>query len=318
MRGIESGGGDEIRAAGGVLWRAKDEFARSVEVAVVHRQRYDDWSLPKGKLDPGEHPLGTAVREIAEETGFTASAGYLLPSARYRVPGDSSYADAGADKIVDYWAMRATGGAFEPNHEVDQLRWLPIDEATELVSYPHDREVLTAFERIGPPTATVLLVRHAKAGQRSEWTGPDADRPLESAGREQAEHLANTLPGFQPTRVLSAIKVRCVETVRPLADRLGLTLENDDDFSEEHHAAQPTRMAKRIRRLAANGAATNGTATVVSSQGGAIPESVALLAAEDSIALDAVPAKKASVWALSFSGRRLIAADYFRSLAPFA
>jgi 8-oxo-(d)GTP phosphatase len=127
-----------IRAAGGVLWRAADD---DVHVAVVHRPRYDDWTLPKGKLGPGEDEQGAAVREILEETGATVDVGPDLGYVDYVVSKDGYT----RPKTVRYWALRWTGGDFTPNEEVDQLRWLPVVEAAQLLTHARDRQVLTRF-----------------------------------------------------------------------------------------------------------------------------------------------------------------------------
>ena len=120
---------DEVRAAGGVV-------VRDGAVAVVHRPRYDDWSLPKGKLDPGESWEAAAVREVEEETGVRARIVAELESARYR---DRK----GRPKTVRWYRMDVLdAGAFEPDAEVDELRWLAPAEALELVSYDHDRALL--------------------------------------------------------------------------------------------------------------------------------------------------------------------------------
>jgi 8-oxo-dGTP pyrophosphatase MutT (NUDIX family) len=131
---------DLVRAAGCVVWRRGPSGQR--EVLLVHRPRYDDWSLPKGKLDPGESDLECARREVLEETGLTGTIGPELRSTRYQ---DRK----GRPKLVRYWAMQPTGGRFEPNDEVDEVRWLGPDEAGSLMSYDHDRDVLASFlERV--------------------------------------------------------------------------------------------------------------------------------------------------------------------------
>ena len=122
----------DVLAAGAVLWRS-DGDSSDPEVAVIHRPRYDDWSLPKGKVDPGETEPVTAVREVHEETGHRAHLGRRLASVSYPV-------EQGI-KRVRYWAARSVGGEFTPNSEVDELKWLPVAAAMKQLGYPHDRKV---------------------------------------------------------------------------------------------------------------------------------------------------------------------------------
>jgi 8-oxo-dGTP pyrophosphatase MutT (NUDIX family) len=131
---------DTVRAAGGVVWRRSADGR--VLVLVVHRPRYDDWSLPKGKADAGESDADCARREVWEETGLTCVLGPELPSTSYRD-------NKGRDKVVRYWAMEPVGGSFTPNSEIDEVRWLPVEDALPLLSYGHDRPVVEAFS---PPS----------------------------------------------------------------------------------------------------------------------------------------------------------------------
>jgi 8-oxo-dGTP diphosphatase len=125
-----------VQAAGGVVFRpARDH---DVEVLLVHRPRYDDWTLPKGKLEPGETHEQAAVREVAEETGLRCELGRELPSTSY-------HDRKGRPKTVRYWAMRPLDGGFRPHGEVDEIRWLTVEAAKELLSHGHDHEVLRAF-----------------------------------------------------------------------------------------------------------------------------------------------------------------------------
>jgi 8-oxo-dGTP diphosphatase len=125
-----------VRAAGGVVVR---EVRGAIEIAIVHRPRYDDWSLPKGKLLDGESFEEGAEREVTEETGLQVRRGEELPPVRYRDR-------RGRPKIVRYWLMTCTGGAFSPNDEVDVLRWVSPRQAARLLSYPHDRALVVALE----------------------------------------------------------------------------------------------------------------------------------------------------------------------------
>lgn len=128
--------GDRVHAAGAVLWR---RAGNEIEVALVHRPKYDDWTFPKGKLDPGETHEQAAMREVHEETACRGALGPALASV--------AYVDAkGRPKTVRYWAMKLDREErFEPNHEIDEVRWLRLDETRETLSYDHDRELLESF-----------------------------------------------------------------------------------------------------------------------------------------------------------------------------
>jgi 8-oxo-dGTP pyrophosphatase MutT (NUDIX family) len=125
---------DVVRAAGGLVLRPAADGS-GMEIALVHRPKYDDWTFPKGKLIPGETDEEAALREVDEETGLEARLDRELPSVRYL---DAS----GRHKVVRYWTMTPLGGEFRPNREVDELRWVPVDQAAALLSYEHDRDVL--------------------------------------------------------------------------------------------------------------------------------------------------------------------------------
>jgi 8-oxo-(d)GTP phosphatase len=296
--------GERILAAGGVLWRP---VATGIEVCLVHRPRYDDWSLPKGKLNSGELPLAAAVREVTEETGVHPVVGRRLATQHYELGPDRKY--------VDYWAMTPADGSFVATDEVDSLRWVaPADAATAL-TYDRDRELVAAFAAQPVPTATVLLVRHAKAGSRSRWKGEDGQRPLDSSGRAQAEGLRHALRWFGPTAIRSAEPVRCLQTVAPLAEDLGLQVGLEPALSEEAYEKDPVAAQERVAAAAAVGGVT-----VLVSQGGVIPGLIGTLAERDGVTLGRragtkIPARKASAWALSFVDSRLAAADYHPDLA---
>ncbi|HEX6347537.1 NUDIX hydrolase [Umezawaea sp.] len=276
---------DTIRAAGAVLWR--DENG-TVEVAVVHRPRYDDWSLPKGKLDAGETVPAAAVREVREETGYHAVLGRHVSQVHYKA--------FGRPKVVDYFSARALRGSFVPNSESDELRWLPVAEAAALVTRQLDRDVLGAFALVPADLQTVLLVRHAKAGKRENWRGNDDLRPLSSAGWRQAEAVRSLLPLFAPDRVHAAPRVRCVQTVQGMADDLRTTVRREARMSEEGYWPDPDAGLVRFLEISAMGGVP-----VVSSQGGVIPDLVGKLADIGGLRLADVPCKKGSVWVLAFT-----------------
>ncbi|WFE27287.1 NUDIX hydrolase [Solwaraspora sp. WMMD791] len=291
----------EVRAAGGVVWRTDDTGA--VEVCLVHRPRHDDWSLPKGKLEPAEHPLAAAVREVGEETGIRAVPQVRLPSIRYTMPD-------GNTKEVDYWSMRAVEEPPGPvpdeaADEVDEVCWLPLRQAQQRLTYRHDVGVLRGFADLPPVTVTLTLVRHAHAGSRDTWPGPDSARPLDTAGLRQAQALAALLALTRPARVLSASPRRCVQTVAPLAAALDLPVEVDGVFDEPAAGQAPAEVA-----LAAAGRltelATTGTAAAVCSQGTVIPAALTMLSRRASADYRTA---KGGGWLLSFAGDRLVGAD---------
>ena len=295
-----------VHAAGGVLWRPAG--SAGIEVALVHRPKYDDWSHPKGKLARAEHPLVGATREVAEETGFRTRAGRPLGEMRYPVALDSAV----AEKVVRYWAMQLRTGCFQPNDEVDQLRWLAPADAVEQLTYDRDREPLRVLLARPWHTTTVLLIRHGRAGQRSAWLGPDRLRPLDASGQAQAAAVRAVGPCFAPELVLAADLTRCVDTVAPLAQALAVEVDTEATWEEKAHARCPQAASRRVRELAAP-----GRPVAICSQGGVIPDVVTELISSDGLELPAkVTARKGSMWALSFAADRLVDAEHFPSLAP--
>lgn len=231
--------GQVTQAAGGVLWRPT---AGGVEVALVHRPKYDDWSVPKGKLVRGEHALLGALREVEEETGFRAVPGRFLGSMDYRKDG--------SPKHVRFWSMRVRDGAFRPNTEVDQLVWLPPREAQLHLPADRDRPVVACFTADPRPTRPVVVVRHASAGEPGSWPGDDRDRPLDDVGRAQALVIADVLTTYGVTRAHSADVLRCLDTVGPFATRHHVTVEREPLLSESGFAAQPDAAVERLLTIA--------------------------------------------------------------------
>ena len=293
-----------VRAAGAVLWQREtpDDEPR---VAVVHRPRYDDWSLPKGKVDPGEIPLVTAVREVAEETGYDCVLGRSLGSTTYPVT-------RGRTKHVDYWSARVTGGDFVANDEVDRMVWVSPAQARDTVSYDADREVLARFVHGPHPTSHAVLVRHARAGSKARYRGDDAERPLDSVGVQQAEALVPVLTAFGGTAVFSAERTRCVQTVAPWARSVGLQVVPERALTEETYARDPDVVRRRVRDIVA----TTPGVPVMCSQGKVIPPLMEWWAEQDGLTLTRTRSRKASVWLLGFVGGVLVTADHLESPLP--
>lgn len=294
-------------AAGAVLWRGDLQEPASIEVAVIHRPHYDDWSLAKGKVDPGETLPTTAVREIAEETGYEVKLGKLLGSVSYPVVDRT--------KVVYYWTGQVLSGDFTPNDEVDEVRWLPIADAVKLLTYEVDSQVLLKAQKrfLLPATSRVLLVRHGRAHRRTNWAGDDNVRPLDKKGRRQAEMLVPMLSGWHPDRIYSAFPDRCQTTVSPLADELGLEVNVDERLGDTIYVSDP-----ELTEQAFDGIIAQGGTSVVCSQGVSIPGLISSLVSKGRLPIEDedIVAKKGSVWVLSFHYGELTGADYLASALP--
>ncbi len=215
---------DVTLAAGAALWRPTADGA---EVLLVHRPKYDDWSLPKGKSEPGEHLLLTAVREVFEETCVRPVLGPRLPSVEY--------ISWGKPKQVSYWAVAGTHTEAGPGNEIDAVSWLPLEAAREQLCDTHDDPVISALQP--RETMPLILLRHASAGSKEDWPGDDDSRPLDTQGTHDAEVLARLLSCFAPAgRVISSPAVRCTETVRPFAVMSGGTVEAEVALARPVHA----------------------------------------------------------------------------------
>lgn len=215
----------DVLAAGAVVFRP------GKRVLLVHRPRYDDWSFPKGKLDPGEHVTSAAVREVEEETGLHVRLGPPLAGQRYPVAG-------GRTKAVSYWIGRVVGSddvsRYRPNSEIDRVEWVPYAEALERLSYERDAETLRAAYPLRRKTHAFVVLRHGDARSRKAWRRQDDRlRPLLQAGRQQAQRVIPVLAAYDVTRLMSSSSTRCVETLGPYSDVTGWKLELDDGLSEE-------------------------------------------------------------------------------------
>lgn len=219
-----------IIAAGAVVLRRR---AGATEVLLVHRPKYDDWAYPKGKLDPGEGVRTAAVREVREETGVAIRLGPPLADQCY----PTNMNGTGRPKLVHYWVGRATGdddvSGYAVNHEIDAVRWIPVDEAPTLLTYDRDRATLVEALLFAKADSPLVVLRHAQARSRKRWPGDDRERTLTVAGERQAERLPPLLAAYAVTRLVSSSSRRCWTTLVPYADAAGLPLEGTDVLSEE-------------------------------------------------------------------------------------
>ena len=244
-----------MQAAGAVLWRPDTESGEP-RIAVIHRPAYDDWSIPKGKIDPGETAPVAAVREIFEETGQRAYLGRRV----------------------------------------------------ERLSYPLDRKVLGRFLKRPFDTQTVLIVRHGTAGRKARYKGDDRGRPLDTAGRTQAKSLVPQLLAFGAAQIYAGDRVRCRQTVEPLAAQLTVPITAESKLTEEAYARSPKAAHRRVLEIAAEG----GT-PVICTQGKVIPYLIEWWCARDGVKPDKSRNRKGSTWVLSLQDGRLVAADHIAS-----
>jgi 8-oxo-(d)GTP phosphatase len=213
----------EVVSAGAVV------LGRGGEVLLVHRPKYDDWSFPKGKVERGEHVTAAAVREVEEETGVRIRLGVPLGSQRYPVRAGT--------KLVHYWVGRPVGdgdvSGYQPNAEIDEVAWFPVDKARRRLSYQFDIDTLGEALQHPHKTRTLAVLRHSQARSRKAWRFEDRDRPLLATGKHQAERLVSLLAAYDARRLVSSGSVRCVQTLEPYAAETGREVSTEPVLSEE-------------------------------------------------------------------------------------
>ncbi|MGP5731693.1 NUDIX hydrolase [Arthrobacter rhombi] len=238
-----TGGNVKVLAGGAIPWRISEG---NLEVLLIHREKYDDWSWPKGKLDDGETLPQCAVREVQEEVGLRITLGIPLPAIRYPVKA--------GQKVVYYWAAHVPSEHFAPDgHEVDAARWVSCAEARRQLTNPSDIDPLDTLEGayINGRLATVpfIVVRHAKAKPRSSWTKEEGKRPLAATGKRQALEVDALLSSWHPERVASSPWTRCIQTVSPYLKRHDLGVKLVPALTEHEAKRRPSTARKAVLKL---------------------------------------------------------------------
>ncbi len=256
-----------VLAAGALVWRLKND---KLQVLVVHRPRYDDWSFPKGKAEPGESMVLTAIREVAEETGRQIVLGRYLGKARRRLV-------SGRKKRTLYWAAQVLPeagpgeglrAAVKPasKREIDKVRWWKVKKAARKLTHADDKRLLARlvdwYESGQLQVHSLVLVRHAKAVSRAAWgygINSEITRPLVMGrGQAQARDVAALLSAYGVRELVSSPWRRCVDTLAPYAHGCGLDLRSDEAFTEVSALMAPELMQASFRDLLERGSALTG------------------------------------------------------------
>lgn len=256
-----------VLAAGALVWRLKND---KLQVLVVHRPRYDDWSFPKGKAEPGESMVLTAIREVAEETGRQIVLGRYLGKARRRLV-------SGRKKRTLYWAAQVLPeagpgeglrAAVKPasKREIDKVRWWKVEKAARKLTHADDKRLLARlvdwYESGQLQVRSLVLVRHAKAVSRATWgygINSEITRPLVMGrGQAQARDVAALLSAYGVGELVSSPWKRCVDTLAPYAHGCGLDLRSDEAFTELSALTSPEVMQASFRDLLERGSALTG------------------------------------------------------------
>ncbi len=229
-----------IIAAGAVVWRKSN--SGEIEVAVVHRPKYDDWSFPKGKVDVGESVIACAHREVTEETNLDTEFGPFL--------GEVAYMTSVGAKKVYFWSAKVTKEyPFIPSDEVDRLAWHSMKSTKKILSLDTDRQILEIFSKLVLDTKPFVLLRHAKAISRDEWQGDDDDRPLDPLGTYQSDRLIPIYSVYKLNEVHTSDAIRCFDTVNNFARKLSINLEVSSKLSESAYKKDKEKAFDYCREL---------------------------------------------------------------------
>ena len=291
-----------IHAAGAVLWRYGAK--KKIEVALIHRPRYDDWSLPKGKQDVGESMIACAYREVMEETGYASIFGPEL--------GEVTYVVDGISKIVKYWSAQAEDaptGKPDPQ-EIDQIEWLSPADARKKLTLDDDRSVIDFFLEFGTGTTALVLLRHAKAVKREDWDGDDGDRPLAHLGQLQAKRILTNFLPFAIEQVHSSDAMRCIETIEPMTRALNMHPIFSTDLSEYRFAKDKEAALDYAQDLM-----NSGKSSIICSHNPILPKLLKKLIGKKNFKQLDQELKPAEAWVLHHRDGEIIAIDWIEAPA---
>ena len=233
----------DIVAARAIPWRLKNG---KLQVLVIHRPKYDDWSWPKGKLDQGESIAECALREVREEIGLRITLGIPLSATAYSVKQKTKVVYSRAAKTDVHTVVEPDG------EECDETMWVSPTKAAQMLSNPTDAQPLNDLVKAHDAgvlnTHPVLIVRHAKAKPRGKWTRAEGERPLAATGR-RGPAVSRMLEAWQPMHVASSPWMRCVQTITPYAALHAIKLKTIKALTEHGATRKPERARKAVQKL---------------------------------------------------------------------
>lgn len=285
-----------IVAAGAVVWR---KSAKGItEIAIIHRPKYDDYSLPKGKIEPNESLISCAFREVFEETNLTTQFGPFLGEVEYFSPDGL--------KKVSYWSAKSIDedSVFKPNNEVDQLLWSPLSKAIDKLTSETDKEIIGRFVNSFYDSQPIILLRHAKALARSEWPADDDDRPLDALGQTQASRLLSIYQVFNVKEIHTSDAIRCYDTVSPMAKALNLNLIVTGKVSESSFKKDKEKAFDYLKELL-----KADKSTILCSHNPVLPKLLTKVSKKNDLTPDEDKLQPADAWILHRVGKDVLQVD---------